>query len=234
MNDNTGFLCIGHRGAMGYRPENTLPAFALAIEMGCPWVELDVHLCEGELVVIHDADLSRTTNGEGKIADVSLEYLRSLDAGDGAQVPTLAEVIETIDGRAKINIELKGEGTGPAVSRLLNDYCDRGRKPDDFLLSSFLLDELGSADFIFGRGALFGRRSHGDRIAKAVDLGAWSLNLGLDIVGQEEVREAHDAGLHVLVYTVNEPEEIRRMIDIGVDGVFTNYPDRVFECLAMT
>lgn len=233
--ESSDFLCIGHRGAMGYRPENTLPAFELALEMGCPWIELDVHLCEGELLVIHDSSLERTTNGHGKLAHATLDYVRGLDAGDGAVVPTLAEVIDLVGGRAKVNIELKGRGTAAAVSRLLNDYCDRGRRPDEFLLSSFHHDELGQADFLFGRGALFGKQSReksgGDRIARAVDLGAWSLNLGLDIVDVAEVHEAHAEGLRVLVYTVNEIDDIRRMIDIGVDGVFCNYPDRVFECL---
>lgn len=228
MADQPPFLCIGHRGAMGYRPENTLPAFELALAMGCPWVELDVHLCEDELVVIHDDRLERTTSGKGRVSGVTFDYLRSLDAGDGAQVPTLTEVIEFIDGRAGINVELKGKGTGPAVSRLLSTCCEQSRQPGDFLLSSFVHDELRDTDARFARGALFGRRSGGNRIRQAIDLGAWSLNLGLEIVAPEEVAAAHAEGLRVLVYTVNEPDDIRRMLDIGVDGVFTNYPDRVF------
>lgn len=216
---------------MGYRPENTLPAFELAIEMGCPWIELDVHLCGDEIVVIHDDTLDRTTSGHGKLSDLGLDELRQLDAGDGAQVPTLREVIDAVNGRVGINIELKGKNTAVPVSRLLNEYCDKGRRPDEFLLSSFDHAELGSADFLFARGALFGRRSGGDRIARAVALGAWSVNLDLNMVTVEEVTAAHEAGLRVLVYTVNETDDIHRMIDMGVDGVFSNYPDRVFACL---
>ncbi|MDZ7686139.1 MAG: glycerophosphodiester phosphodiesterase family protein [Gammaproteobacteria bacterium] len=155
MAERPPFLCIGHRGAMGYRPENTLPAFELALAMGCPWVELDVHLCEDERIVIHDDSLERTTNGTGRVSGVELDDPRSLDAGDGARVPTLAEVIEFIDGRAGINIELKGKGTGPAVSRLLTDYCESAHHPDEFLLSSFSHDELRVADARFSRGALW-------------------------------------------------------------------------------
>lgn len=216
---------------MGYRPENTLPAFELALEMGCPWIELDVHVCEDELVVIHDDSLERTTNGKGKVSTSSLEYVRTLDAGEGATVPLLSEVIDLVGKRAKINVELKGRNTAGPVSKLLNDYCEREHQPGDFLLSSFYHEELARADDVFARGALFGRRSGGNRIRRALDLGAWSLNLGMDIVKPDEVKAAQDEGLRVLVYTVNEKADIERMIEIGVDGVFCNYPDRVFECL---
>ncbi len=227
MAEHRDFICIGHRGAMGYRPENTLPAFDLALSMGCPWIELDVHVCQGELVVIHDRDLERTTNGTGQVDEVSFEYLRSLDAGGGAQVPTLTEVIDLIVGHARINIELKGTDTALPVSHLLNQYCERGYKPEDFMLSSFDHTELRLADLSFRRGALFGRRRDGeDRVQIAVDLDAWSLNPLLSSVSKQEIDDAHQAGLRVLVYTVNSAEDITRMRDLGVDGIFTNFPDR--------
>ena len=89
-------ICFGHRGAAGYAPENTLQAFRLAIDMGCPWIELDVHTVEGELLVIHDDELARTTNGHGRVSTSSLQYLRSLDAGMGERIPMLNEVLDII------------------------------------------------------------------------------------------------------------------------------------------
>ena len=119
-------ICIGHRGACGYAPENTLAAFELAITMGCPWLELDVYAVEGELLVIHDDTLERTTNGKGQVMQTPLATLRSLDAGNGQQIPTLKEVIELVDHRAGINIELKGPHTAAPVCQLLHDYLAQG------------------------------------------------------------------------------------------------------------
>ena len=107
---------IAHRGASAYEPENTLRAFARAIEMGATMLELDVHLSrDGHLVVIHDPDLSRTTDGSGSAGDMSLAEIQRLDAGLGEHVPTLAEVIELVRGRAQLYIEMKGQQTPAAV-----------------------------------------------------------------------------------------------------------------------
>lgn len=225
MNDS--MICIGHRGAMGYKPENTLSSFELAIEMGCPWLELDVYAIENELVVIHDDTLERTTNGKGNVVDHSFAQLRALDAGDGQQIPTLGEVIDRVARRAVINIELKGPGTAAPVSALLDDYCRTGWSPDDFLVSSFKHSELARAKPVYRRGALISRRSRTDPLAVSEQLSAWSVNLELSAVDQAIVDRAHGKGLKVLVYTVNESDDIARMRALGVDGVFTNYPDRV-------
>lgn len=226
MND-TAMICIGHRGAMGYKPENTLASFQLALDMGCRWLELDVYAVEGELVVIHDDTLERTTNGGGNVMDRSLDYLRSLDAGDGQQIPLLSEVIDLVARRAVINVELKGPGTAETTSRLLDAYCGRGWSAEDFLLSSFKHEELALGDPAYRRGALFGRRGDTDYVAAARALGAWSINLDLRTANEDVVTAAHDAGFKVLIYTVNETDDIARMRALGVDGVFTNYPDRV-------
>src|SRR6056297_2287931 len=104
-------LKIGHRGAMGYEPENTLRSFKKAIELNVDMVELDVYVCSsGELVVIHDDKVDKTTNGKGYVSEKSFDELRKLDAGMGEKIPTLQEVLDLIDKRAKVNIELKGKG----------------------------------------------------------------------------------------------------------------------------
>ena len=219
-------ICIGHRGASGYAPENTLTAFELAVTMKCPWIELDVYAVEGELLVIHDDTLERTTNGHGRVMQTSLATLRTLDAGNGQQIPTLSEVIEQIDHRAGINIELKGEHTALPVNRLLNDYLTRGWQAGEFMLSSFDHEELKKGDPAFERGVLFDRAAK-DYFKTTAALGAYSLNLSKRLVKPDLVDEAHRRGLKVFVYTVNEPDDIQRMRDINVDGIFCNYPDRV-------
>ena len=112
-------ICFGHRGASGYEPENTLRSFKRAIEIGCDWIELDVHLADQQIIVIHDDDLSGTTNGTGSTSSRSFTYLRSLDMGKGERIPTLGEVIALVDHQCSINIELKGADTAAAVSQFL-------------------------------------------------------------------------------------------------------------------
>jgi len=99
-------IIIGHRGASGHQPENTLAAFRAAEAMGCAWVELDVHLLEGTLLVIHDDQVDRTTSGSGTLSELGLKAVRELDAGRGERVPTLNEVLAELGGRVSVNIEL--------------------------------------------------------------------------------------------------------------------------------
>jgi len=228
IGDMQEFIAIGHRGACGYEPENTLSSFDKAVSLGCPWVELDVYAIEDELLVIHDDSLERTTNGHGQVQECSLEYLRSLDAGNGQQIPTLKEVADLIDRRAGINIELKGKNTAAPASQFVADACKNGWKPEQFLLSSFNHRELAAADKAWRRGALFHRPAD-DYFARTAELEAYALNLSLRIVDQQTVEAAHERGLKVFVYTVNETEDLQRMMAIGVDGVFSDYPDRALQ-----
>jgi len=102
------FLKIGHRGAMGYQPENTLISFEKAIQLGVDMIEMDVEKCKtGELIIIHDQKVDRTTNGEGYVADFSFEEIKKLDAGNGEKIPTVQEVLNLVKNRVKINLELK-------------------------------------------------------------------------------------------------------------------------------
>src|SRR4051812_8026661 len=139
----SGLLCIGHRGACGHEPENTLRSIRRALELGAQGIEVDVHFVGGEIIVIHDAKLDRTTNGKGYVARKSFAYLRSLDAGKGERIPTLREVFETVGRHAFINIELKGRRTAEPVARLIAEFvASRGRQYKDFLVSSFNRREL--------------------------------------------------------------------------------------------
>ena len=219
-------LAIGHRGARGYLAENTLPSFDYAIELGCDWVELDVYHVDGELLVIHDTSVDRTTNGTGLVAELSFAHIRSLNAGDCHPVPTLQEVISLVDRRCKINIELKGPDTARPVSDLLNQYCNAQWTPEDFLISSFDHTELELANPIYPRGILFAKCT--PNMWETPDrLRAWSVNFEKSEVNRSLVEDAHCRGYKLLVYTVNVRDEIIDMIDCGVDGIFSDYPDRI-------
>ncbi len=223
------FICFGHRGASGYEPENTLSSFEKALALGCPWIELDVYFVGGELLVIHDDFLERTTNGKGEVMDSGLYYLRSLDAGNGQQIPTLEEVAELVDGRCGINIELKGPDTAKPASVFAAALCRGYWQEDQFLFSSFNHKELALTDPSFRRGALFHKKA--DYFERAEKLGAYSINLSRKLVSNKLVKECHQRNFKVFVYTVNEPKDIEQMVDMGVDGVFCDYPDRVFDTL---
>ena len=217
-------LIIGHRGAAGLRPENTLPSFSEALAQGVNAVELDVHCVEGELVVIHDEKLERTTNGRGLVADAPLMDLRRLDAGAGARVPLLREVFELLPTSVGINVELKGTATAPALAEFLNHFTKH-----DVLVSSFDHDELRTfrqAREDVSVAPLFGRwRSSVWEVAR--ELRAWSINLSARIATRQRIADAHTQELRVLVYTVNDIEVARQLADCGVDGVFTDHPDRI-------
>jgi len=228
------FLCIGHRGAMGHAPENTLLSVTKALDLGVKWIEIDVYFIDKELVVIHDDRLERTTDGIGYVQEQSLDYLRSLDAGKGEKIPLLREIFDLIDGRAGINIELKGVNTAEPVVKLIRKYLKlKTWNIAKFLVSSFNYHELFKAKQLFSElkiGALMcavpiDYAKFGER------LNAYSVNLSLEFVDKAFVEDAHSRGLKVFVYTVNHPEDIKKMYNLGVDGVFTNYPDRVFNLL---
>ncbi len=222
-------LCIGHRGAMGHKPENTLASIRKAIDLGAPCVEVDVHYVDGHLVVFHDERLERTTNGKGFLAERSFDYLRSLDAGEGERIPTLEEVCRAVDSRAGLNIELKGPGTAGPVAGLLGRLWARGCGRDGFLVSSFRQEELVATARLDPRirlGALVDSFLRGE-LEFAVALGAFSIHPPVEHVDRALVEASHARGLKVYVYTVDRMEDIVRMARLGVDGVFTNFPERV-------
>jgi len=224
-------LCIGHRGAMGHAPENTLSSIRKALELGVPCIEIDVYNVDQHLVVFHDDRLERTTNAEGYLYEQTFEYLRTLDDGEGQRIPTLEEVCDEIDSKACLNIELKGPGTAAPVAALISRYVEKGWHKETFLVSSFNHRELLDVKRLDGDiklGALI-RGLPVDDAKFAQDLGAYSVHPALDFVDQRFVDDAHHRGLKVYVYTVNHPEDITRMHKLGVDGVFSSFPDRVLE-----
>ena len=221
------FLCIGHRGACGHEPENTLRSVRRALELGANGVEIDVQLVEGELLVMHDAKLDRTTNGRGYLARKPLAVLRELDAGLGERIPTLREVLATVDRRALINIELKGRRTAGPVCALIGEFVhQRGWRYEDFLVSSFHRRELRAmTDPMIPIGLLLTRPTRLYSLS-ARRLRAVSVHPAVRYVTADFVADAHRRGLRVFPYTANTRAEIERLHRLGVDGVFTDFPER--------
>jgi len=222
-------LIFAHRGASAIEPENTLLAFKAACATNCDGVEFDIHQVAGELMVIHDRYLERTTSGTGLLSKHSFVQLRQLDAGKGSVIPTLHEVLAVVADQGTINIELKGIEI-EHIS-LLFDCLDKAKNELklDFkkvLLSSFnhhLLQAINQQRAEFALGALTASLplSH----AKfAQQLNAYSVHIVIDYISAEFVIDAHQRGLKVYVYTVDKLIDIKKMKALGVDGIFANNP----------
>lgn len=221
-------LCFGHRGARGHAPENTLAGFRTALDLGVDGVELDVHLVDDRLIVIHDDTLDRTTNGKGSIHDAGFDSLRDLDAGDGEKIPVLEEVFDLLAGRLVMNIELKGRHTAEPVVAMIRDQRTAGRSDDRILISSFDHDELVVArrhDDRVRIGVLY-KKKPADALATAMKLDAYAVIPSIKIINETIVRNAQAEGLKVYVFTVNDPADIARVIALGVDGLISDYPER--------
>jgi len=221
------FLSIGHRGAAGHAPENTLRAVRAGIELGAHAVEIDVQLVDGRLVVFHDATLGRTTGGRGRLARTSFARLRELDAGGGERIPTLEEVCDAVDRRVLLQIELKGRRTAaPVAETIARRVRIGGWSYGDFLVSSFHRRELARlAGGPIPLGILFAKSpARFPRLASA--LGAASIHCRPEYATPALLARAHERGLKVYVFTVNDRRTIARLRNLGVDGVFTDYPER--------
>ncbi|MGI6083168.1 MAG: glycerophosphodiester phosphodiesterase [Limnochordia bacterium] len=230
------FCVLGHRGAMGHAPENTMASFAKAIELKTDMTELDVHLSrDGELIVIHDPGVERTTDGEGLVCELTLAQIRSLDAGSwfapefaGERVPVLSEVMELVKGKIDLNVEVKAgpKGIYPGIIDRLIDEIERHDMVDSVVVSSFqrpYLHELRQkAPHV--KAALLYSKAFDEPWQQAVDQG-WDLHPHMSLVDPRLVDEAHARGISVRAWNPNKAEEMRPLIALGVDGVGTNYPE---------
>ncbi|HLD30097.1 MAG TPA: glycerophosphodiester phosphodiesterase family protein [bacterium] len=222
------FLKIGHRGAAGYEPENTLRSFRKAFELGTDMAELDVHLCKtGELVVIHDDTVDRTTDGKGPVSETTLRELKKLDAGKGERIPLLSEVLELLGGRTAVNVELKGRGSARETADVLKKYVKTGWPPDLFLVSSFSIEELlafRSIDRETRIGYCMDTKIPESRLKKLI---FFSIHLSLDLATAANIRRFKREGYKVFVWTVNDRDTAARLIHAGADGLFSDFPDRI-------
>lgn len=220
-------LIFAHRGASFDAPENTLLAIDQALAQNADGIEIDVYQLGSELVVIHDRWVSRTTNGNRPLSDYTLEELQLLDAGQGQFVPTLSQVLERVQGQCLMNIEIKGVFDLSLINICINQAIIQFHfKPEQFIVSSFnhhlLLAFKKIAPYI-KTGALAACNPL-DYARFAEELNAYSVNADVSFVDQDFVNDAHNRGLKMFVYTVDEPDDLLRLQAWGVDGVFSNRP----------
>lgn len=218
---------IAHRGASAHAPENTIPAFQLALEHGADGIELDVMLSkDGQLIVIHDDTVDRTTNGTGKVADMVLSELKALDAGGGETLPTLQEVFERFGGKYLINVELKNYSS--IFDQLPLAVADQVRAfglADTVFISSFNPFNLPRfhkrvPETKIGMLTLPGKAKKGIHRLFRFD----ALHPYYEDVNASLVRSEHANGRQVNVWTVDDPVEIIRLDGLGVDMIITNDP----------
>lgn len=240
----SGPRCYAHRGARGHAPENTLLAFDLAFDLGAEGIECDAQLsADGQVVIIHDSTVNRTTNGRGLVSGMSFEALRALDAGRLMQlpqrIPTLKETLALVWRRGGLlNLELKADSDAEAVA-VADTVAPalNALPPDDTLRSGVLLSSFNLPAVARIRelapwaltAALYGGRAwtQATMIETAQRLGVDAIHPHPRILTEETVRAAHAAGLQVNVWTANRLATIRQLIAWSVDGVFTDYPERV-------
>jgi len=227
---------IAHRGASAYRPENTLGAYALAVEQRADMIEIDLHLArDGSIVVSHDAELARF-DAPGEIADRDLAAIRALEAKAGIapddRMPTLDEVLDAFGRMVAFNLEIKWSGRGeyPGLEAATLAALDARGLGDTMLFSCFrdgVLERLRALRPEARLATLVDWR-HPDRmLERAAAVRAEALHPHFALVTPELVRDAHADGLAVHPYTVDDEEWMRRLLDAGVDGLFTNRPDRM-------
>jgi len=233
-----GLLSIAHRGASGITPENTRFAFLKALDLGANMIEFDVQLTRDEIaIVFHDETLERTTNGSGRVRETDFATIARLDAGSwfGAsfadhEVPKLEEVLSLLAGRTTLNIELKPDERVEQLVRRVVTAVARFELFDAVIFSSFHVDSLRSLRHLVPDariGILCQRGELADALGLAGELGAVALHPAVLMVDTDLVREAHERQLAVYPWTANEPGEIALLRALGVDGIFTDYPDRV-------
>ncbi|MFF9352541.1 glycerophosphodiester phosphodiesterase [Streptomyces sp. NPDC014734] len=216
------FLIIGHRGVMGAEPENTLRSFVHAERAGMDAIELDLHLSkDGALVVMHDADVDRTTDGSGPIAEKTLAELRELDAGRGERVPVFEEVLDAV--RAPVQAEIKDV----AAARALADVMLRRGLVERVEVSSFHDEAIAEiAPLVPGvRTVLIASRWQGDVVDRAKAVGAATLALNIRRLTLEVVEQAHAEGLRVIGWVVNTHDHLRLAHALRLDAATTDHPE---------
>ena len=219
---------IGHRGAAGHAPENTIQAIEKAIALNADFVELDVRRSlDGHLVIIHDAGVDRTTDGHGAVAELTLAELRRLTIANELRIPTLREALKTAAGHVGLLLELKAEGLAEQIWTEVRTSSI----PGVVIYASFFHAELlriretdpGAQTMALSEAIPV------QPTAFAIDAQATHVGLAFDCLSPSFVQALHQAELQVFTYTVNEPADISRARKVGVDGIISDFPDRIEE-----
>jgi glycerophosphoryl diester phosphodiesterase len=230
-------IVIAHRGASGYAPENTLAAFKRALALGATFIETDLQLSrDSHFVAIHDDTVNRTTNGQGKVHDLSLVELRRLDAGSwfgsefaGERIPTLPEILEFAKKHdAVFYLELKPSGSWGGEHTLIGALRSSGEIARTIVISfdPSILEAVRKIEPTVMTGLLFDGQIELP-LQRAVEIGARQLAMRGDLVTPALLAEARKHDLQVVCWTVNQPAHMRLLIEAGVDGIMSDYPDRL-------
>ena len=224
-------LIFAHRGASGEAPENTLLALREAIKQGVDAIELDVQLLRtGELAVIHDETVNRTTDGTGDVAGYNLDDIKKLDAGDGQKIPLLHEVLDLADKSVAVNIELKGAKTAKPVAAEISKYLNNhGWNEEQFLVSSVSKKELKLFKKLMPNikiGTIISRKTYLTTLPNAIRLNADFVVLELNHIYERQIKKAHRKGIKVYIFTINTKKELEKVKQLGIDGIFTDNPGR--------
>lgn len=217
---------IGHRGARGLEPENTIRSFKKGLECGVDYIECDVHLTkDNHIILIHDHTLDRTTNATGLVNDYTFEEIRKLDAGKGERIPTLQELIDLTRGKVKLHIELKDEKATEQTVQLVekNDMVDQvflTSGNTDTLRKVKELNPLISMEHIFGQPSE-------DAIERAISVGVKRISCHISHLSTEFVQKAHKNGLQVIAWPPNTIEDAKKALECGADLICTDRPDIV-------
>jgi glycerophosphoryl diester phosphodiesterase len=237
------FDVVAHRGATGYAPENTIAAFDKGVEMKADYIEIDVQRSkDGELVVIHDTTVDRTTDGTGRVGDLTFDELRSLDAGSfkgeqfsGEKIPTLDEVLDRYHGKVGVLIEMKAPelypGIEEAVAQELKERNLDKPQNNKIIIQSFNFESMKKMDTLLREvpiGVLTYSNLHVtdaalQEFAKYADY----FNPSYGLVTKDLVDKVHSLGMEIQSWTVRSPEAAQFLIDMEVDGIITDYPDYV-------
>lgn len=227
----TKILRIGHRGAMGHITENTISSIKKALELNCDMIEIDVYrIKSGELMVFHDHTLDRLTDKKGNIEDYSFKELRDIKINNNHLIPTLQEVIETIQRKAILNIELKGSNTAIGSYKIIEKYIEKGWTKEDFVISSFRWDELeiiSQQKTSIPIAVLIGQEPINSILSFALKLNAAAINPYYKLLTIDNVKAIKDLGLKIYPWTVNNTSDIQLLKELKVDGIITNFPEKV-------
>ena len=229
---------VAHRGASGNYPENTLIAFQKALEIGVDEIELDLYLTKDDrLIIMHDSTVDRTTDGTGAISELTLAEIKALDAGGvfgeqfrGERVPTWEEALELVQGKVGLNVHLKegGNPDGDYERKVAKALIDFHMVEDSILTcSDASVGIFAEIDSRIECRIFRANRTPEEYIRKSVEMGLRTMQPGRDITTRDFVQKAHAAGRIVHVFYADTPEDMCAYIEIGVDGILTNYPERL-------
>ena len=230
-NHNT--LSIGHRGAKGYVAENTYESISKAIQLGVDGIEIDVFKCaSGELVLFHDKDLKKLTGESGLIENLTIKELEQFLVLGKYKIPTLKDVLTRIEKPLFVNIELKGLNTAQATSKIIADISrSTSWSLEHFIVSSFNWDELElfrSIDKNTSVGVLVSKSmSINEAIEFGKKINAQAIHPNFKLLNDKAVKKIKNNGFKIYTWTVNDEDDINFMKKLKVDGIISDYPDRI-------